>query len=110
MNGEIQEELVREWECSGKTAREWCRNRGLNYQRFLRWRKKHHSRIEGESRAQDNARKWTRVALTSEDGEPKASGTDPVIRIARGGWIIGIPARAQTGHIEKVLRAVKSCC
>jgi len=95
-------EKVCEWKESGKSAKVWCKENGISYGTFLRWKNayvKNNAKVEFEE---------IRVQKTEEHTENKNGQIH--ILIIRNGQLIELVCPTERKSIREALEAVIDVC
>ena len=90
--------LVTECRSSGKTAKVWCAEKGINYRRYVTWATKLNRK------EQQTPLQWADVTLAKEE-----RSTDE-IKLICGKWTICVCAGFSPGLLSDILRVVDGVC
>jgi len=106
-----QRQYIDECRASGKSARAWCREKGIPYTTYGNWvkTKAHASSCETAQKVS-----WATVVAPAEssyDYTPQpAAASQPRIRIKSGSFEIMVEQGFDLDLLRRVLRAVSSAC
>lgn len=114
MTAEQWEGRVKECRDSGKSAKAWCKGKGIAYYTYLRWAKKFRQE-EGKKEVshQEGSRQWVNIAAPTKEecGEARGKVKREARREAEGVKLMIIVGKGlQGGEITELLRAVKEVC
>ena len=107
-----RQQYVEECRASGKSARAWCREKGIPYTTYGNWAKN-----KAQANSPEGAQKVSWAAVTppaesSDDNAPQpAAGSQSKIQIKNGSFEIMVEQGFDHDLLRRVLRAVsRACC
>jgi len=95
-------QLVDECRNSGMVAKEWCKQKGVPYNKYAKWA------TDANKLARDKSKvKWASLDFSNI---PVSSGTTKEIHLEHGGWKIQIGSGSDSSLLMDILRAVNRAC
>ncbi len=101
-------EKVSECRGSGKTAKEWCKEKGIIYSTYMCWAAKVNKEDKNREieKPESNRRQWASVQVT----EPAEEKGVKEILLTCGKWNILVTEHTALSLLETVLSAVNRIC
>jgi len=101
-------EKVLECRGSGKTAKEWCKENGINYSTYMCWAEKVNKEVNNceAKEPENNGRQWASVQIT----EPAKEEVEKEILLTCGKWNILVTEHTALSILETVLSVVNRIC